>query len=262
MCATRTTSASGAASRAARNPPGRGASTLVICSARSAIRSRPSLRSRAMARRRARGEVAALGEDHERVVVVEAGRQRRDLRLEVLALRRVGRDEPGRDPVQQHVDRRVPRQRVLEDDARLAVVPVHERVDQRERVARPGVPAADQQRLAGVGVRCRALGRRCRAAAPASPRGTAPTSRPAPGRSGCPAVRRPHPAAATRREPVAEHHHEHAASSIVSVEDEDPEQPQRPPAAREQRRQRRRGDQPQRQQAPRAAGSPRGRPAR
>ena len=52
VCATRTTSASGAASSAARNPPGRGASTLVIGSARSAILSRPSLRSRSMPRLR------------------------------------------------------------------------------------------------------------------------------------------------------------------------------------------------------------------
>ena len=55
VCATRTTSASGAASRAAMNPPGRGASTLVIPSARSAIRSSPSLRSRSIARCRRRG---------------------------------------------------------------------------------------------------------------------------------------------------------------------------------------------------------------
>ena len=42
VCATSTTSASGAASRAASSPPGRGASTWIIASARNAIRSRPS----------------------------------------------------------------------------------------------------------------------------------------------------------------------------------------------------------------------------
>ena len=53
--ATISTSASGAASSAASTPPGRGASTWVISSARTAIRSRPSLRSRAMARSRRAG---------------------------------------------------------------------------------------------------------------------------------------------------------------------------------------------------------------
>ena len=63
------------APRAAR--PARGASTLVIASARRAIRSSPSLRSRSIARwRRCGGEVAALREDHEGVVLVEPGGQR------------------------------------------------------------------------------------------------------------------------------------------------------------------------------------------
>ena len=52
--ATSTTSASGAASNAARKPPGRGASTLVIASARSAIRCMPSLCSRSIPRSRRR----------------------------------------------------------------------------------------------------------------------------------------------------------------------------------------------------------------
>ena len=55
VCATITTSASGAASSAARNPPGRGASTWVIRSARPAMGCRPSLCSRAIARSRRAG---------------------------------------------------------------------------------------------------------------------------------------------------------------------------------------------------------------
>jgi hypothetical protein len=53
--ATITTSAMGAASRAARKPPGFGASTLVIASARSAIRCMPSFCRRSIARSRRRG---------------------------------------------------------------------------------------------------------------------------------------------------------------------------------------------------------------
>ena len=52
MWATISTSASGAASSAASTPPGRGARTWTISSARTAIRSRPSLRSLAIARSR------------------------------------------------------------------------------------------------------------------------------------------------------------------------------------------------------------------
>ena len=91
MCATSTTSASGAASSAARNPPGRGASTLVICSARGGH----PLAGRACAAGRWPGPAALgvklppSGKITNASFVVEAGGQRRDLRLEVLARARV-----------------------------------------------------------------------------------------------------------------------------------------------------------------------------
>ncbi len=88
----------------------------------------------------ARREVAALREDHERVVLVEADGEVADVLLDRSALA-VRRDEPVRQPVEQHVDRRVPLQHVLEHDPRLAVEPVDQRVDEHERVARAGVPA-------------------------------------------------------------------------------------------------------------------------
>ncbi len=113
-------------------------------------------RDRAIAARG--GEVAALGEDHEGVVGVQPGGEGGDLRLEVLPGPRVGGDEAGRDPAQDHVDGRVPREGVLEDDARLAAVPVQQRVHQGERVARPRVAAADENRPLGVPVGCRPVG--------------------------------------------------------------------------------------------------------
>ena len=100
-----------------------------------------------------RGEVATLREDHERVVLVEVAGQVADLGLEVAALAPVGGDEPARQPGEQHPERRVPGEHLLEHDPRLAAVPVHQRVHQREGVPRAGVPAEHQQRLAGVGVR-------------------------------------------------------------------------------------------------------------
>ena len=87
--------------------------------------------------------------------------------------------------LQHDVDHRVPGEGVLEDDAGLAGVPVHQRVDQRERVAGPGVTAADQDRLAGMSVGGGAPRSPSAARARAWPRGRTPTSGPAPGRSGC-----------------------------------------------------------------------------
>ena len=73
--------------------------------------------------------------------------------------------------LQHHVDHRVPGQGVLEHHPRLAVVPVHQRVDQRERVAGAGVPAADQDRLARDGRRV--SGRRSRSVSAEHPPGLA-----------------------------------------------------------------------------------------
>ena len=214
VCATSTTSASGAASSAAMKPPGRGASTWVIASARRAIALQAELAQPVDAALPALGgEVAALGEDHERVVLVEAVGQRRRSGPRGRRRAGLGRDEAGRDPAEQHVDDRVPGQGVLEHDPRLAAVPVHQRVDQRERVARPGVPAGHQERDAGVGVRARAVGLDAAAAAPAGPRGRRPTSRPAPGRSGCPRSTACAPAA---RSPEENHSPSSTTSSSAS----------------------------------------------
>ena len=69
-----------------------------------------------------------------------------------------GRDEAGRDPVEDHVDRRVPGEGVLEDDPRLAVVPVQQGVHQHERVAGPRVAAHHQHRPVGHPRRVRPVG--------------------------------------------------------------------------------------------------------
>ena len=115
----------------------------------------PSLCSRSIARSRRRG--VKLPPSGKITKASFSSRPVASSAICVLELARrppgVGRDEPCRDAVQDHVDRGVPGQGVLEHHARLAVVPVHQRVDQHERVARPRVPAADQQRLARDGRR-------------------------------------------------------------------------------------------------------------
>ena len=98
-------------------------------------------------------EVSALREDHEGVVAVQVGGEGADLVHDVVP----AGDELGRDPVQQHVDHRVPGERLLEHHPRLAVVGVHQRVDQHEGVGRARVPAGDDQLASREGVRRRAL---------------------------------------------------------------------------------------------------------
>ena len=247
VCATSTTSAAGAASRAARKPPGRGASTLVIASARSAIRCMPSLRSRSIPRSRRRGvKLPPSGK------ITNASFSSSPVASSAIwsSMRSpaagFGRDEPGRDPVQQHVDGRVPRQRVLEDDARLAVVPVHQRVDQREGVARPRVPAADQQRLAGVRVGRRAGGLDGQVEHPPGLAEEHPEHALDEVVVDALVVRRPDPRPEARRDPQPEQDdQQHALAD--QVQDQHPQQAQRSPATRQQGRQRGRGDQPQRE---------------
>ncbi len=149
VCATSRTSASGAASSAASRPPGFGASTCFIRSARRAIRSMPSRRSRVIARARRFGvKLPPSGKITNASFSSRLRARSAICGLHVLPDARVGPDEPARQPVQQDADGRVPGEGVLEHDARLPAVPVHERVHQQERVARTGVPAAHQQRLA------------------------------------------------------------------------------------------------------------------
>ena len=256
MCATRTTSASGAASSAARKPPGRGASTFVIASARCAIRSRPSLRSRAIARsRRCGGEVAALGEDHERVVL------RRARWPAPRSVTRGPRPRPGLGEMNRAGIR----------CSSTSIAGSHCRVSLRTtRGSRsyqymsawisvnesPG-PACRQQTssgVAGVRVRRRPLGGDVE---PQHPLGLAEEHphhalhqvvvEPLP-------VRRAHPPAEAGGQPVAEHDHEQQrvdrrrrGSTIQSRRSA-------PPAAGQQRRERGRGDQPERQQHPEQGG--------
>ncbi len=194
----------------------------------------------------ARGEVAALREDHERVVRVEPRGQLRDLVLDALSRRRVRRDEAGGDPVQQHVDGRVPRQRVLQYDARLTVVPVHQGVDQREGVARPRVPAADQQRLARVRVGRRSRGLDGQVEHPPGLAEEHPEHALDEVVVDALVVRRPDARPEARRDPQPEQDdQQHALAD--QVQDQHPQQAQRSPAARQQRRQRGGGDQPQRE---------------
>jgi hypothetical protein len=99
-------------------------------------------------------DVAALREQHEGAVVREVTRDPGDrLGGAVLAppAPRGRRDEGGRQPVQQHVDRRVPLQRVLEDDGGGAPRPAQQGVEQDERVPGAGVPAHDDERGVGQG---------------------------------------------------------------------------------------------------------------
>ena len=250
MWPTISTSASGAASSAASTPPGRGASTWVISSARRAIRSRPSLRSRAMAfSRRPAVKLPPSGK------ITNASFWSRPVaRAAICDSRsspdsRVGRDEARRDPPQHHVDRRVPREGVLQHHARLAGVPVQQGVHQDERVARPRVAAHHEHRSVRHARRVR-------------PVGADPQREHAPGLAeeddqraldevvvDAGEVRRPDPPAEAARDPQAEHHREQQRLE-GQVDDHDPEQPQRPPPARQERRQRRGADQPQRQGHP------------
>ena len=110
VCATSTTSASGAASSAASSPPGRGASTWVIRSARRAIRSSPSLRSRSMPRRRRSGvKLPPSGK-----ITNASFSSRSRARSAIWASKSwpragAGGDEARRDAVHHHVDRPGPR---------------------------------------------------------------------------------------------------------------------------------------------------------
>ncbi len=248
--ATSTTSASGAPSSAAMMPPGRGASTLVICSARCAILSRPSLRSRWIPRSRRLGvKLPPSGKITNASLSSRPRGQGGDLALEVLAGGGVGRDEPRGDPAQDHPDGGVPGQRVLEDHARLARVVVHQGVHQDERVARPGVPAAHQDRPARVrvGGRARDLDREVE-----HPPGLAEEH---PQRAldevvvDALPVRRADPAAEPGRQPVAEQHHEQDRLD-GEVGDHQPQQAQRPPPAGQPGRDGRGADQPQRRGHP------------
>ena len=262
VCATSTTSASGAPSSAAMTPPGAGRQHVGhllrplrhLLQAQLAQPLDPALA--ALGR-----EVAALGEDHERVVLVQAGGQGGDLALQVLAGGRVGRDEARGDPAQDHPDGGVPGQRVLEHHARLARVVVHQGVHQDERVARAGVPAAHQDRPARVRVRGRArdLDREVE-----HPPGLAEEH---PQRAlhevvvDALPVRRADPPAEPGRQPVAEQHDEqHRLDGEVG--DHQPQQPQRPPAAGQPGRDGRGGDQPQRRGHPEQQPSARWSPAR
>ena len=154
VCATRTTSASGAASSAARKPPGPRRQHVGHRSARVGhpVAGRACAAGRSPARAARGVKLPPSGK------ITNASFSSRPVASAAICASRsspgpgVGRDEPGRDPVQQHVDRRVPGQRVLEDDPRLAVVPVHQRVDQHERVARVR-RAGSRPAAAGPGAR-------------------------------------------------------------------------------------------------------------
>ena len=148
----------------------------------------------------------------------------------VAVLARVGPDEPVRQPVQHHVDRRVPLQGVLEHDARLAGVPVHQRVHEEERVARAGVPATGPAAAARRTTSAAGPRRRPARAAPA----------------GLPEqdlqeplhqvvvrpleARRPDPPAEAAGHPQPEQHDQHHRLE-QQVQQHHPEQPQRPPPA-------------------------------
>ena len=110
-CPTKTTSRVGSASMAASAPPGRGAARCSIARASAASSWWPAASRRSIPRRaRARGEVAALGEDQHRAVVVEVARHRRDLDLDVAAARV---DEAIRQPPAEDVDQRIQPQRLV-----------------------------------------------------------------------------------------------------------------------------------------------------
>ncbi len=196
-----------------------------------------------------RGEVAALGEDHEGVVVVEVAGEGGDVVLEVGAGRRGRREEAGRHPVEQHVDQRVPGQGVLEHHAWLAVVPVHQRVEQHQRVPRPGVPAGDQEREARVGVRLRAVGDH------AQVEHAAGLGEQDPGHAlhevvvQALEVRGAQAAAAAAGQPVAQQDRE-AERLQAQVDHREPEQAQRPPPPGQHRGEHGGQQQPQRQRGP------------
>ena len=256
-CARRGRRPPGAASRPRGKPPGRGARTWVIRSARSAIRSSPRRRSRSMAALTAlRGEVPALGEDHEGVVRVQAGGQRRDLLLQSLpspgfgAMNRAGCGRPARRSTG-------PRRACPEGPpgARGRTTPSAcgsaRRVPARRAGRAPGSAAQGGRPVP-------ALGSRSAAAAPAAPRGRRPTSCPAPGRSGCPrstASAARHPEAG--RDPQTEHHHQQQRLA-GQVDDRHPQDAQRAESARDDRRERGRHQQPHREGHPQQ--HPRGRP--
>jgi hypothetical protein len=101
------------------------------------------------------GEVAALGEDQQRVAVAEAAGHRGDRRLGVATARI---DEAVGQAVAEHVDERVQAQRLVHDDARPPFIRAQQRVHDQQRVALAGVAAQhDDGRAPGVQ---RLLGRR------------------------------------------------------------------------------------------------------
>ena len=97
-----------------------------------------------MARARRCGVVATLGEDQQRILVVEVAGQVGDRLLDCTRCAGGGCrvDELARQPVEVHVHDWVGLHGVLHDDARLPqVIPVHQRVHQQEAVAGPGASA-------------------------------------------------------------------------------------------------------------------------
>lgn len=92
------------------------------------------------------GEVAALRKDHQRVPWADPAGELAD-RVDHLGPATLARrDEPRRQAVEDHVDHRLPLQRVLEHDPRPPVLLDEEVVDQEERVAGAGVAAENQPR--------------------------------------------------------------------------------------------------------------------
>ena len=184
------------------------------------------------------GDVAALGEDDEGVVRRRGcGSARRPAR------RRGPPPRPGSGRMNRfgsrlstHVDRRVPLQGVLEHDARLAGVPVQQRVHDEERVARAGVPAAGSAAAARRTTSAAGPRRRPARAAPAGTPRTAPAGTTSPARS-APAGSAATGSASRSRWPT------HSANSTTQrdrleqqVQQHHPEQPQRPPPAGQDRR--------------------------
>ncbi len=94
-----------------------------------------------------RRDVAPLREDQQGVARGHGCRQAPDLLDHGVLLpgRRV--QERHGQPVEQHVDHRVPLEGLLEDHARPTTLPRQQLVDEEERVAGSGMAAQDQQRV-------------------------------------------------------------------------------------------------------------------
>ena len=91
-----------------------------------------------------RGPVAALGEQHQRVVRPQAPGELGDGSGRDVT---PGPDEAAAEPGEQHVDGRVQPEPLGEHDARGPVVAAHQQVHEHERRAGPGVPGEDEHRL-------------------------------------------------------------------------------------------------------------------